>query len=149
MNTPPREQGGFLEQLQLKLDPVSRLLAPQGPSGPAASRSGSSSERLTACLVGQSSGPTDWLPAAFRGNDRCVYYTNFQARFQGHEAFTSYPPVALKQRSLGGVDGIDFQKTSTRPVPSGATVTGSGGKTTARWKGRGKREKWVKAKVFT
>jgi len=45
--------------------------------------------------------------------------------------------------------GAIFKKISTRPVPSGATITGSGSKLTARWKGRGKRERWITAKVFT
>ena len=44
--------------------------------------------------------------------------------------------------------GAIFKKISTRPVPSGATITGSGSKLTARWKGRGKRAKWITAKVF-
>jgi integrase len=45
--------------------------------------------------------------------------------------------------------GSVFKKSTTRPVPSGATITGTGNKLTARWRGRGKRAKWVTAKVFT
>ena len=42
VTTPPREQGGFLGQPQLKLETgVTRLLVPLAPSGPAASASGS------------------------------------------------------------------------------------------------------------
>jgi hypothetical protein len=51
VTTPPREPEGFSGQPLLELDPVSRLPVPPGPSGPAASAGGSSSERLTACLV--------------------------------------------------------------------------------------------------
>jgi hypothetical protein len=53
VTTLSRERDSFLEQSQLQLDPVSRLHAPQGPSGPATFEGGSNSERLTACLVGQ------------------------------------------------------------------------------------------------
>ena len=45
--------------------------------------------------------------------------------------------------------GSIFRKSTTRPVPSGATISGSGTKLKARWKGRGHREKWQTAKVFT
>ena len=45
--------------------------------------------------------------------------------------------------------GQVFKKTTTRPVPSGATIVQVGGKLTARWKGRGKRAKWVTAPVVT
>ena len=44
--------------------------------------------------------------------------------------------------------GAIFKKVTTRPVPSGATITGSGSKLTARWKGRGRRERWITARVF-
>src|SRR5208337_5400176 len=45
--------------------------------------------------------------------------------------------------------GSIFKKTTTRPVPSGATITGTGKKLTARWRGRGKRAKWMTAPVVT
>jgi len=45
--------------------------------------------------------------------------------------------------------GAVFRKSTTRPVPKGGIVTGSGSKLTARWKGRGKKERWVTAKIFT
>ena len=45
--------------------------------------------------------------------------------------------------------GQVFKKTTTRPVPSGAKIVEVGGKRTARWKGRGKRAKWVTAPVIT
>ena len=41
--------------------------------------------------------------------------------------------------------GSIFKKQSTRPVPSGATITGN----IAKWKGRGKRLKWVTSTVVT
>ena len=45
--------------------------------------------------------------------------------------------------------GQVFKKTTTRPVPSGATIVQVGGKLTARWKGRGKRTKWITVPVVT
>jgi len=45
--------------------------------------------------------------------------------------------------------GQVFKKTTTRPVPSGATIVQVGGKLTARWKGRGKKAKWMSAPVVT
>ena len=45
--------------------------------------------------------------------------------------------------------GQVFKKTTTRPVPSGAKIVEVGGKLTARWKGRGKKAKWMTAPVVT
>ena len=45
--------------------------------------------------------------------------------------------------------GQVFKKTTTRPVPSGATIVQVGGKLTARWKGRGKKTKWISVPVVT
>jgi hypothetical protein len=45
--------------------------------------------------------------------------------------------------------GQVFKKTTTRPVPSAAKIVEVGGKLTARWKGRGKRAKWMSAPVVT
>jgi len=45
--------------------------------------------------------------------------------------------------------GQVFKKTTTRPVPSGAKIVEVGGKLTARWKGRGKKAKWMSAPVVT
>jgi len=45
--------------------------------------------------------------------------------------------------------GNVFRKISTRPVPAGATITGTGKKLTARWRGRGKKAKWVSSPVVT
>jgi len=45
--------------------------------------------------------------------------------------------------------GQVFKKTTTRPVPSGAKIVEVGSKLTARWKGRGKRAKWMTAPVVT
>jgi hypothetical protein len=71
MTTPPREQGGFLEQPQLNLETgVTRLLVPLAPSGPAASASGSRFERLTACRVRHPPAPTGLdTGQALRGGD--------------------------------------------------------------------------------
>jgi len=44
---------------------------------------------------------------------------------------------------------VVFKKSSTRPVPAGATITTTRGKETARWKGRGAKTKWITAPVFT
>jgi integrase len=45
--------------------------------------------------------------------------------------------------------GQVFKKTTTRPIPSGATIVKVGGKLVARWKGRGSKAKWVTAAVVT
>ena len=45
--------------------------------------------------------------------------------------------------------GQVFKKTTTRPVPSGAKIVQVGGKLTARWRGRGKKAKWMTAPVVT
>src|SRR5512135_2843517 len=45
--------------------------------------------------------------------------------------------------------GQVFKKTTTRPVPSGAKIVEVGGKLTARWRGGGKKAKWMTARVFT
>src|SRR5262245_20310292 len=45
--------------------------------------------------------------------------------------------------------GQVFKKTTTRPIPSGATIVEVGGKLTARWKGRGGKSKWMTAPVVT
>jgi integrase len=45
--------------------------------------------------------------------------------------------------------GQVFKKTTTRPVPAGASIVKAGGKLVARWKGRGKKAKWVTVPVVT
>src|SRR5271157_276872 len=45
--------------------------------------------------------------------------------------------------------GQVFKKTTTRPIPVGAKVVEVGGKLTARWKGRGKKAKWMTVPVVT
>ena len=71
VTTPPREQGGFLGQPQLKLETgVTRLLVPLAPSGPAAPASGSRFKRLTACRVRHPAAPTGLdTGQALRGGD--------------------------------------------------------------------------------
>ena len=84
----------------------------------------------------------------------CILFKDTKQTGGGFPRLPADPPARRKntagRRQVGSPhDGTSLQEDDDASVPAGAKIVEVGGKLTARWKGRGKRAKWMTAPVVT